>query len=216
MTMTLYNAQLSPFAARCRIAIYAKSLDVEIKEMPGALSEEAYARLAPMRKVPLLVHDGLSIPESEVICEYLDEIGTLPKLLPSDPAARARARVLSRIIDLYLMPSLQILFGQINPVGRDPHLVTKHILEIGRSLEWLSHYLDADAPYAIGQTLTIADCVIVPQLFFVLELGPLFGELALVPKESRVARYYARVQADPHVSRVVGELKAALSKLQGH
>ncbi len=216
MTMILYNAQLSPFAARCRIAIYAKSLSVEMRNIPGAISEEAFAEFAPMRKIPLLVHDGYSVPESEVICEYLDEIGTQPRLMPDNPRIRAQARIIARIGDLYLMPSLQVLFGQINPVGRDSHLVAKNLQEVSRALVWLGHYLDDDTPYAIGDTLSLADCMIMPQLFFVMELGPLFGELALVPKESRVARYYAHALKDRYIARVIAEMKEALTKLQGH
>ncbi|MDE1172992.1 MAG: glutathione S-transferase family protein [Parvibaculaceae bacterium] len=216
MTMILYNAQLSPFAARCRIALYARSLEVEMRNMPGAISEDAYAELAPMGKIPLLVHDGYPVPESEVICEYLDEIGAGPRLMPADPRIRAQARIIARIGDLYLMPPLQILFGQINPVGRDPLQVAKNIEEVGRVLVWLGHYLADDTPYAVGDRLSLADCMIMPQLFFVMELGPLFGELALVPKQSRVARYYAHALRDRHIARVIEEMKTALMKLQGY
>ena len=50
--MKLYNVYGSPIAARCRIQIYAKELDVEIVEPPGGVSSPEYKAINPTGKVP--------------------------------------------------------------------------------------------------------------------------------------------------------------------
>src|SRR3569832_1120323 len=63
--MKLYSANLSPFAARPRIAIYAKGLAVEILPPPGGPGSAAYKAINPTGKVPCLVTSGgQCIPES--------------------------------------------------------------------------------------------------------------------------------------------------------
>ncbi|RAV68821.1 glutathione S-transferase family protein, partial [Aerococcus mictus] len=101
MGMKLYNSQLSPFSARVRIAAYAKGLDIEIVNAftdPVLLAE--LEKINPMRMVPTLVSGSLVLPESEVICEYFEDIGLEPSLRPADAEGRARMRLLSRIGDL--------------------------------------------------------------------------------------------------------------------
>src|SRR5262245_34715467 len=91
MPMQLYHADLSPFAARIRLAIYAKALPIALAPPPGGLGSEEYKRLNPSGKVPALVlDDGSVLPESEVILEYLEDRFPAPALRPSTAEERAR------------------------------------------------------------------------------------------------------------------------------
>jgi len=213
MPMKLYNANLSPFAARCRIQIYAKGLEVEMANMPDAIDADAFARLTPMHKVPTLDHDGDILPESEVISEYLEDLGGAPALRPDEPKARARVRLLSRIGDLYLLVPLGDLFGQIDPQTRDQELVDRLLDELCKGLTWLDFYLDGSA-YAVGDRLTLADCALMPILFFVEEVSPMWGRKDLLDDVAKVAAYYEATQADPAVARVHQELSEALRRMQ--
>jgi glutathione S-transferase len=72
--MKLYNLDLSPFAARCRIQIHAKGLEIPSEEPPGGLSSDEYKKINPTGKVPELeLDDGTVLSESAVICEYLED-----------------------------------------------------------------------------------------------------------------------------------------------
>src|SRR2546430_1822987 len=126
--MKLYSLPLSHFAARVRIAIREKGLDVEIVAPPGeAPFPEEYRRVNPLGKVPALDVGGRVIVESEVINEYLEDRFPTPPLLPVDPEARARARTLSRLHDLYLEPALHPLFFQLDPSTRDAGVVGRRV-----------------------------------------------------------------------------------------
>src|SRR2546426_10636813 len=103
--MKLYNANLSNFASKCRLAIYEKNAKVDIVPIPGGdLQSPEYLKIYPMGKTPALEVDGEIIGESEVINELLEESFPSPPLLPKEPKARARARGISRFHDLYLEP----------------------------------------------------------------------------------------------------------------
>jgi glutathione S-transferase len=90
----LVDAARCPYCARVRIALAEKGLDydrveVDLRDRPQWLLE-----LNPPRgRVPVL-DDGFTLPESEVIMEYLDERYPQRPLLPEDRVVRAHARCL--------------------------------------------------------------------------------------------------------------------------
>ncbi|MGV8995328.1 MAG: glutathione S-transferase family protein [Parvibaculaceae bacterium] len=213
MGLKLYNAQLSPYSARVRLAIYAKGLDAEIVDAFSTPELEAeLERLNPLAKVPTLVHDGLVVPESEVICEYLEDLGLGHVLRPTDPKACARMRLFSRIGDLYLMEHMQRLFSQINPKGRDHALVELELGELAKAIKWLEAFLDGST-YAVGETFTHADCTLAPMLFFYDQIGPMFGSANPFASSPKLDKYYRGLKQNPHVARVVTELEVALAKV---
>ncbi|MEP0709229.1 MAG: glutathione S-transferase family protein [Parvibaculum sp.] len=213
--MKMYNSQLSPFAARCRLAIYAKDLDVELLDMPDPALEAEFSRLAPMHKVPLLVDGETVVPESETICEYLEDRGLGTSLRPDDPVTTARMRLLSRIGDLYVMDPMGELFGQINPAGRDAQLVAREMAELSKAMGWVEHYIDGP-DFAVGDRLTLADCEMVPVLFFFDQIGPMFGYADPLRDYPRAQAYYKGIQKTPAAAKVVAELDAALRRMMGN
>lgn len=210
--MKMYNAQLSPYAARCRMAIYAKDLDVEFLDMPAPELEEEFSRLAPMHKVPLLVDGDVTVPESETICEYLEDKGLGVSLRPKDAASAARMRMLARMADLYVMEPMGELFGQINPTGRDAKLVAREMAELAKAMGWLEAYLTG-GNYAVGNSLTLADCELVPVLFFFEQIGPMFGHVNPLSDYPKAEAYYRGIAGEPSAARVLAELDAALRRM---
>lgn len=215
MSMKIYNAQLSPYSARVRLAVYAKGLDAEIVDAFSTPELEAeFERLGPLQKVPVLLLDGTTMPESEVICEYLEDLGLGPSLRPEDPDGRARMRLLSRIGDLYVMEAMTKLFSQINPKGRDQALVDRELAELDKGVKALAFYLDG-SPYAIGGKMSLADCTLAPMLFFYEQIGPMFGFADPFRDVPTLGAYYRGLKNDPHVARVLVELDIALRKVMG-
>jgi len=211
--MKLYNANLSPYAARVRVAIYAKNLPIEIVSPPGGTGTPEYKKLNPTGKVPALEVDGQVIAESEVINEYLDDRFPTPALRPADPLARARMRVLSRFGDLYLSPALGGLFGQTNPATRDAKLVAEKLAELAAKLDQLEQLVVA-GPYAAGPELSLADCSLATLFFFLGRLLPAVGgpdPLAGRPKLKKVGD---AVAAHPAVAKVLAEMATAWAEMQ--
>ena len=91
--ITLYDAERCPYCARVRIVLAEKDLEhevvaIDLSDRPAWIYEKN-----PLGKVPVLEEDSLTLPESEVIMEYLEERYPEPALLPVDAAARALARL---------------------------------------------------------------------------------------------------------------------------
>ena len=213
MSMKIYNAQLSPYSARVRLAVYAKGLDAEIIDTFSTPELEAELEgLNPMAKVPTLLLDGVVVPESEVIGEYLEDLGVGRSLRPDGAADKARMRLLSRIGDLYIMEPMTKLFSQINPKGRDQALVDRELAELTNGMKWLAKYLDG-SPFAVGDSLTLADCTLAPMLFFYAQIGPMFGSAEPFKNIPTVGQYYKGLLSNPHAKRVIDELEVALAKV---
>ena len=94
--MKLVDALRCPYCARVRIALAEKGIEHDVTQVDLSDRPRWLVDLnPPYGRVPVL--DGL--PESGVIMELLEELHPEPALLPADPAARARARVMVHRFD---------------------------------------------------------------------------------------------------------------------
>lgn len=207
--MKLYGAPLSPYVARVLLAIRFKGLDIPVVPAPGGgLKSPDYLAINPYGKMPALDADGTAIIESEVICEFLDERFPQKKILPGDDLARARARIISRAIDLYVLPALLGLLGQMNPATRDLKLVADKLAELKRGRDGLETFIDA--PWCMGDAFTLADCALVPACFFMEKFMPAFGGLDVFADHPRMGAVWRHAQNDPLVANLVREMTDAL------
>ena len=219
--MKLYQTYTSPFPTRVRLILYAKGIEAEIIEPPGfhtsAESKGDYMAINPIGRVPTLVlDDGRALPESEVICEYLEDAFPTPSLRPADPWGRAQVRLLSRICDIYLVMAMVPLF---NAAGRsrktwDMGRIAAALAEVETALGFLEDYIGEDG-YAVGGSLTQADGAIVPQLILAFDWAPvLFGTDSPLGKHPRLAAYWRAIQKDPIIDRLIAETRDAIADEQ--
>lgn len=92
----------SPFAARVRTALAEKGIHYESKDEDLADKSPLLVEMNPVhQKVPVLIHNGKPICESDVIIQYLDDVwkDESPLLLPSDPYLKAKARFWNHFIN---------------------------------------------------------------------------------------------------------------------
>jgi glutathione S-transferase len=93
--ITLYNAARCPYAARVRIALAEKGVEVETVEIDLSDRPAWLYEKNPAGRVPVIEEDGgRPLAESAVIMEFLEERYPEPALLPPDPADRAAVRLL--------------------------------------------------------------------------------------------------------------------------
>ena len=136
----LYDVPVSNNGARNRLIIYWKDLEDQFaitnpSEAPGgSIKSEEYLAMNPQGKMPLLVTaDGLALPESEVISQYIchafDENG--PSLIPEDPETRAVCALATRIHDLYVVP----IQGCMYRAGYDVKTRADQLAEVAKQLD---------------------------------------------------------------------------------
>jgi len=205
-----YGAPISPFSMRVFMQIAAKGLDIPMLSAPGGVHSDEYRAIAPMGKIPVLETESGRLAESEVICEHLEDLYPSPSLRPADPWARAQVRLVSRVLDTYVMNPMLPLFVNFDANTRNRVAVDAALAAVAQGLRWLDGGV-APGPYAVGNALTLADCAAVPILLFVERFPPMFGLEDPFARCPTVAAYWVRVRHDPVVRRVVGIMQDGLA-----
>jgi len=97
---------LSPYVRKVLVCMELKGLDYEIDPIAPFAGNDEFARLSPLRRIPVLIDDALVLNDSSVICQYLEDKHPTPALYPRDIADRARARWLEEYADTQLADAL--------------------------------------------------------------------------------------------------------------
>jgi len=149
--MKLYSADLSPYSARVRMQIYAKSIAGITVELPEHWGMPKFRERFPIGRVPVLEIDGDTIPESEVIAEYLEQVYPKPSLLGTTPRETAHIRMLARLGDIYITNNTFALSRQTGALGRrtpaaarDDGVSAQLVVEIKRNLKALDRFIGKD------------------------------------------------------------------------
>jgi glutathione S-transferase len=100
--LKLFEHPFSPYVQKVKLALYEKNIRFEV-EVPDAFSgaPTTYDKTNPRLEVPALVDDGFSIFDSTIILDYIEEKYPKPALLPAEPRARARVRMIEDVCDTY-------------------------------------------------------------------------------------------------------------------
>jgi len=130
MKPKLYNTQRCPYARRTRIVLHEKGIDFETHEVDLANKSEEFLEASPTGKVPVIVVDGESLYESNVVNQYLDEVTDQPNLMPEDAKRRAHARIWMAFADTDFFPEVFVA-----SVGRERGYQEVRISEAFEKLE---------------------------------------------------------------------------------
>jgi len=96
---TIIGSYLSPYVRKVLVCLAVKRVPYEIDPIVPFYGSDEFARISPVRRIPVLVDDSGTICDSTVICEYLEDRYPSPALLPTTPADRARARWIEEFAD---------------------------------------------------------------------------------------------------------------------
>ncbi|MBG9387214.1 maleylacetoacetate isomerase [Caenimonas aquaedulcis] len=172
--MKLYNYFRSSASFRVRIALQLKGLPydyVPVHLVKGEHKKEGFASIAPSTLVPMLELDGGErLSQSMAIIEYLDEVHPETPLLPRDALGRAKVRALAQDIacEIHPLNNLRVLKYLVRELKVDEetkntwyrHWVREGLEAFERQLAALPR-----SKYCYGDTPTLADCCLVPQIF---------------------------------------------------
>ena len=193
--MQLYNYFRSSASFRVRIALQIKGLPydyIPVHIVKGEHKAPAYASRIGDALVPTLVtDDGAALSQSMAIIEYLEETHPTPALLPATPLARAHVRALAQMVACEIHPinNLRVLKYLVRELKVDEgaknawyhHWVRSGLEAFERQLALLAQERETQGlPPSVlcwGDTPTLADCCLVPQIFngqrFNVDLGGL-------------------------------------------
>ena len=216
--MKLYSADLSPYSARVRMQIYAKGIKDIVFELPEHWGMPKFRDRFPIGRVPVLEIDGDMMPESEVIAEYLEEIYPTPSLMGTTPRETAHIRTLARIGDIHIMNNTFMLSRHTGALSRrtpaaarDDAVGEQLAGEVVRNLKALDKFIGKDG-FAWCGRITLADCALVPGLFYVENVLPAAGLDTPIPALANVAAYWAAIRKNEHAAKVLVELHRGLEE----
>ena len=175
--LRLYTYFRSSAAFRVRIALNLKALGydsvpIHLLRGGGEQNGDRYGARNATHLLPTLEDDTLSLGQSLAIIEYLEETYPRPALLPADSPTRAKVRELALTVacDIHPLNNLRILRYLNDPLQIDEQ----------RRNEWARHWISLGftaiehtlarsrarvSGYCFGDTPTLADCCLIPQVF---------------------------------------------------
>jgi len=154
---------MSPYVRKVLAALNAKGIAYEVDPIVPFFGDDRFAALSPVRRIPVLIDDRVSLCDSSVICEYLEDRYPSPALYPTDIADRARARWLEEFADTRMGDVfIWRLFNQvvINPfvwgIPTDKEILDRALQDdVPQVLDYLETQLPAEG-FLFG-ALSIAD-----------------------------------------------------------
>jgi len=213
MTLILHEHPLSSFCWKAKIALYEAGLPFEARFVDFASPEgrAGFMAFAPLGRMPVLEDRdrGQLIPETSVIVEYVQTFhAPSAGLIPDDPDAAIRARLLDRVFDGYVNMPVGRIVAENFRGGEDPVGVAEADALLTRTYDYLETEL-AGRTWAAGENFTIADCAAAPALFYADKVLPFRDSHPIL------AAYHARLQARPSVARAVAEAQPVMHMFPG-
>lgn len=213
--MKLLTGDLSPYSAKVRMQIYAMGItDIEFG-LPVEFLTGKFKDVSPIGRIPVLEVDDTIIPESEVIAEYLDELYPDRSLLGNTPLHRAKVRLVSRIADIYLMNNIFMALSQMMRETRVDATLELLIGQVNRGMGALERHIGT-GDFAVGDSLTRADCTLVPALFMCESTVPRLDAENPILATKKVAAYWGKIQTNEFAAKIMDEMKRGLkARLDG-
>ncbi len=183
--MTLFSRPTDIHSHRTRLVLAEKNINIEIANVAGPDLPEDLMDLNPYHTVPTLVDRDLTLYDSRVIIEYLDERFPHPPLMPVDPVTRAQFR-----LALFRIEKDWYAIAEEAESSNDGKLGSKSRKMLRESILQSTELFGA-RPYFLSEEFSLVDCTIAPLLWrlpvYGIDLGP-----DAEPIEAYMNRVFAR------------------------
>jgi glutathione S-transferase len=196
VAVKLYGTPLSPYFCRVWFAALVKGVDLELEIGPPDVQTDPNRKRSPTGKTPFIEDGDVLLCESEVIVEYLEDRYPEPPLLPVGASDRAQSRLISRLVDLYVLVPVHALVPQIRAEPRDEAVVERHLGATKAGLAQIDATV-SPGPWCLGAKPVLADCALAAALWYLPNILRHFSTADLRDGYSRLTPYWNLVQTAP-------------------
>lgn len=222
MSLIIYGAPLSPFVRKVRVVMAEKGLDYQLESVNPFAPPEWFAEISPLKRIPVLRDtdqaEPNTIPDSSVICDYLQHKWPAPAVYPADPFMRAQALWLEEYADTHVMQSIGpgLFFERVvkKLIGGECD-ETIVVATLKNRLPVIFDYLEKAATgrqFLIGDAFSIADISVAAMLVNFEHAG----ETLDTARWPELSRYAVDIHARPsfkvcidHEHKIMERLRAA-------
>lgn len=212
--LTLHGSPISNYYNKAKLALLEKGIPFEEKHVGFANKDEALLSASPLGKIPFITTEQGCLCESQVILDYLESVQPQPPLLPADPFAAAKVRELVTFLDWHLEMAVRQLYPSVffgAPAPSESNLARMR-REIEQKIAGVKRLLKM-APYAAGDTFTMADCSAFNDLPLAgMATKAAYGEDLLLANGIDYKPYVKFIGERATAQRVVADRKAASAK----
>lgn len=180
---------VSPFVRKVLAVLNIKRVPYHVDPLVPFFGNDAFEKISPLRRVPVLIDDAVAVADSSVIVQYLEERYPLPSVLPASLADRARCRFLEEYADTAVANVLvfKIWFQRavapsVFGVRRDDELIRRAVeTELPPIMDFLEvEAAAAKGKFRFGDELSLAD-IAIASCFRTMELSRAHVDLSRWP-----------------------------------
>ena len=202
----------SPFSRAALATLEEKGAPYRVMPVASGLRSPQHLSRHPFGRVPVLEHGNFKLYETQAILRYLDRVLPEPALTPADPQRAARMDQAMNVNDWYLFHGVASVIAFQRIVGPRLMGLTPDEAAIAAAMPKARTVFDelaallGEQPYFTGDSLTLADLLLAPQLDF-MQKTPEWE--ALTAGHPNLGRWLARMQARPSFLATTWEKVAA-------
>lgn len=162
----IIGTYISPYVRKVLAVLHLKDIRYDIDPIVPFYGNDEFSKMSPLRRIPVLSDDQVTIADSTVICEYLEERYPQPPLFPTTLSARARMRWLEEYADtrmgevfIWQLFNQSIIKRSVWGEEPDPAVIAA---ALGRHIPQILDYLESELPqsgYLFG-SISVADIAI--------------------------------------------------------
>ena len=211
MAITIYGGSVSPFVRKVRVALAEKGIEYKLDQVSPFNPPPEFLAISPLKRIPVLLDSDVpepnTLPDSSIICDYLEHKFPKPALYPADAFERARALWYEEYADTALAPAIGtgLFFERIvKKMLRRETDETVCQATLSEKLPPLFDHLEheiGNKEFLAGGAFSIAD----------IAMGTMFvnfahcGETVDAKRWPRLASYVARLHARPSLKALIDE-----------
>lgn len=216
--LTVIGGNVSPFVRKVRVFCAEKGIEYELEPVNPFAAPEGFREISPLGRIPVLRDGDRHVPDSSVICQYLERKNPEPALLPDDIDELTRTLWLEEYMDGGFVPKagpdvfLKLVIGPLMS-GKDPD-ETEPLRVANEELPAYYAYLEkelGDEEFYVGGRLTLADIAVASPFVNLRHAG-------IAPARSRFPKLRAfldRMHARPSFKACIEEETPVFGKRQG-